>query len=215
VLDLPRGLSPEALSAIASLEAETVSADGGRLKLEWSTLQSRSGDKVEDVLWWDEGRLVGFVGLYAFGGPSVEVAGMVHPEYRRQGIGFRLLDEAIELCRGRGERHLLLVAPRTSVAARVLAESRGGVLEHSEHALDLDGAATQGPSDPSLGLRPASSDDVSVLVRILADAFGQSPRPIDLDAPGVSILVAERDGSIVATLGLNPSRRSGAYTASP
>jgi GNAT superfamily N-acetyltransferase len=215
VLDLPRGLSPEALSAIASLEAETVSADGGRLKLEWSTLQSRSGDKVEDVLWWDEGRRVGVVGLYAFGGPSVEVAGMVHPEYRRQGIGFRLLDEAIELCRGRGERHLLLVAPRTSVAARVLAESRGGVLEHSEHALDLDGAATQGPSDPSLGLRPASSDDVSVLVRILADAFGQSPRPIDLDAPGVSILVAERDGSIVATLGLNPSRRSGAYTASP
>ena len=205
MLDLPCGLSPEALSAIASLETETVSADGGRLKLEWSTLQSRSGDKVEDVLWWDEGRLVGFVGLYAFGGPSVEVAGMVHPEYRRQGIGSRLLDEAIELCRRRSEGRLLLVAPRTSVGARVLAESRGGALEHSEHALDLDGAATQGPSDPSLRLRPASIDDLSELVRILADAFGQSPRPIDLDTPGVSMLVAERDGSIVATLGLNQS----------
>jgi ribosomal protein S18 acetylase RimI-like enzyme len=205
VLDLPRGLSPEALSAIASLETETVSADGGQLKLEWSTLRSRSGDKVEDVLWWDEGRLVGFVGLYAFGGPSVEVAGMVHPEYRRQGIGSRLLEEAIELCRRRSERQLLLVVPRTSVGARVLAESRGGALEHSEHALDLDGAVTQGPSDPSLRLRPASIDDISELVRILADAFGQSPRPIDLDTPGVSMLVAERDGSIVATLGLNQS----------
>jgi ribosomal protein S18 acetylase RimI-like enzyme len=130
---------------------------------------------------------------------------MVHPEHRRQGIGSRLLDEAIELCRGRGERHLLLVAPRTSVGARVLAESRGGALEHSEHALDLDGAVTQGPSDPSFSLRPASSDDISELTRILADAFGQSPRPIDLDSPGVSMLVAERDGSIIATLSLNQS----------
>jgi ribosomal protein S18 acetylase RimI-like enzyme len=143
--------------------------------------------------------------MYSFGGPSVEVAGMVHPGYRRQGIGTRLLDEAIELCHGRGERHLLLVAPRTSPGARVLAESKGGVLEHSEHALDLDGAVTRGPSDPSLSLRPASSGDISALVRILADAFGQSPRPIDLDAPGVSMLVAERDGSIVATLGLEQS----------
>jgi GNAT superfamily N-acetyltransferase len=136
VLDLARGFSPDALSALASLEAETVSADGGRLKLEWKTLQSRSGDHVEDVLWWDNGRLVGFVGLYAFGDPTVELAGMVHPDYRRQGIGTRSLGEAIELCRVRSERQLLLVAPRASVGARVLAESRGGFLGHSEHVLN-------------------------------------------------------------------------------
>jgi ribosomal protein S18 acetylase RimI-like enzyme len=205
VLDLARGLSPDSLSALASLEAETVSADGGRLKLEWSTLQSRSGDDVEDVLWWDEGRLVGFVGLYAFGGPAVELAGMVHPDYRRQGIGTRLLDEAIELCRGRTERQLLLVAPRTSQVARILAESRGGILEHSEHALDLDGAVTEGPSDKSIILRPASGDDIFDLAGILADAFGQPARPLDVDALGESTLVAERDGSVIATLALNRS----------
>jgi ribosomal protein S18 acetylase RimI-like enzyme len=205
VLDLARGLSPDALSALASLERETVSADGGRLKLEWHTLRSRSGDGVEGVLWWDEGRLVGFVGLYAFGGPTVEVAGMVHPVYRRQGIGTRLLDEAIELCRGRSERQLLLVAPRTSVGARVLAESRGGVLEHYEHGLDLDGAVTEGPWDPSLSVRPASSDDISELTRITAEAFGQLPRATDLHTPGQSTVVAERDGSVVATLRLNQS----------
>jgi len=205
VLDLPRGLSPESLSALASLEAETVSADGGRLKLEWSTLRSRSGDDVEDVLWWDQGRLVGFAGLYAFGGPAVEVAGMVHPDYRRQGIGTRLLDEAIELCRGRSERQLLLVAPRTSRGARILAESRGGILEHSEHALDLDGAVTDGPSDMSIHLRPASGDDIFELARILADAFGQPARPMSVDALEESTLVAERDGAVIATLALSRS----------
>jgi ribosomal protein S18 acetylase RimI-like enzyme len=205
VLDLARGLSPDSLSALASLEAETVSADGGRLKLESRTLQARSGDEVEDVLWWDEGRLVGFVGLYAFGGPAVEVAGMVHPDYRRQGIGTRLLDEAIELCRGRSERQLLLVAPRTSIGARVLAESRGGALEHSEHALDLDGAVTEGPSDKFIILRPASGRDIPELARILADAFGQPARPMDADALGESTLVAQRDGSVIATLALSRS----------
>jgi GNAT superfamily N-acetyltransferase len=162
VLDLACGLSPGSLAALASLEAETVSADGGRLKLEWSTLRSRSGDDIEDVLWWDEGRLAG---LYAFGGPAVEVAGMVHPDYRRQGIGTRLLDEAIELSRGRSERQLLLVAPRTSRGARILAESSGGTLEHSEHALDLDGAVTEGPWDVSIVLRPASGADIFELAR--------------------------------------------------
>lgn len=93
---------------------------------------------------------MGFAGLYAFGGPTVEVGGMVHPNFRRRGIGGRLLDEARQLCQERGSRKLLLVIPRSSPGGRALAESRGGYLEHSEHALELLGASSEGPSDPSL-----------------------------------------------------------------
>lgn len=134
MLKLTRGLSRDALSQIAALELDSVSADGGRLKLEWSTLESRSGDAVEDILWWEDDRLVGFLGLYAFGGPTVELSGMVHPDYRRRGIGTKLLDEAIKLCRERGRHKILLVIPRTSPCGRALAESRRGFLDHSAHA---------------------------------------------------------------------------------
>jgi ribosomal protein S18 acetylase RimI-like enzyme len=158
-----------------------------------------------DILWWEDDRLVGFAGLYAFGGPTVEVGGMVHPNFRRRGIGGRLLDEARQLCQERGSRKLLLVIPRSSPGGRALAESRGGYLEHSEHALELLGASSEGPSDPSLLLRPATGDDVVEVARILAAVFGDTSPPRNLDYPGESTLVAERNGSIIATLRIHQS----------
>ncbi len=192
------------LDQIAALEVDTVSADGGRLKLEWSALSSRKGDSVEDVLWWEDGRLVGFLGLYAFGGPTVELAGMVHPEHRRRRIGTRLLNEAIELCRGRHDR-ILLVVPRSSPGGRALAASHHGFLDHSEHALDLEGAAAEGPSDSSITLRPVTRGDIDDEARILAEAFGDPVNPRPLDASDDSRLVAERDGKVIATLRLQRS----------
>jgi len=70
MLEFARGLSDRALRGIAELEARVIAADGGRLKLEWRVLRVRSGREVEDLLWWDGGRCLGFLGLYAFGAPA-------------------------------------------------------------------------------------------------------------------------------------------------
>ncbi len=67
MIELARGLADRELSALAELESHAIAADGGRLKLEWGVLRSRSGNDVEDVLWWEGDRLAGFLGLYAFG----------------------------------------------------------------------------------------------------------------------------------------------------
>lgn len=200
MLELARGLPVETLTQIAQLESDSVSADGGRLKLEWSALASRSGNVVDDVLWWEEGRLTGFIGLYAFGGPSVELAGMVHPNSRRRGIGTRLLDEAMTLCRERGHDKILLVVPRTSPGGRTLAQSRHGSLDHSEHVLEAVGEVAPGPTDPSLILRPVSSDDLADEARILSEAFGRTGSSEARDAPDESRLVGERDGHVIATV---------------
>lgn len=203
MLERSRGLSPEALSGVAALEADVVAADGGRLKLEWGALATRPVDEVNDVLWRESGRIVGFVGLYAFGGATMEVTGMVHPDVRRRGVGAALLDEAMGLARERGRDKFLLVAPRTSVGARVLAESRGGVIEHSEHAMDLEGPAPEGPSDPDVLLRAAAEGDAEDLSRILDEAFGESHASPPPDGPGSATLVAERGGRVIATLRLS------------
>ncbi|HTX00499.1 MAG TPA: hypothetical protein VMD59_17095, partial [Acidimicrobiales bacterium] len=63
-----RGLAESELDAIANLERRVVEADGGRLKLEWGTLRQRETSQVSDLLWLEDGRVLGFAGLYAFGG---------------------------------------------------------------------------------------------------------------------------------------------------
>jgi ribosomal protein S18 acetylase RimI-like enzyme len=48
-------------------------------------------DRVEDLLWWEGERLLGFPGLYPFGS-AVELAGMVAPAARRLPLISRVLN---------------------------------------------------------------------------------------------------------------------------
>src|SRR6185503_7821099 len=109
MVDLSVGLSVTALDAIAGLERRVVAADGGRLKLEWDALRRRSGRDVEDVLCWDGERLLGFLGIYLHGAPTIELAGMVDPAARRRGIGTALLDAGLRVCEQREHAAVLLV----------------------------------------------------------------------------------------------------------
>jgi ribosomal protein S18 acetylase RimI-like enzyme len=202
MIELARGLSSRDLRELAELETRVVAADGGRLKLEWRVLRTRAGQDVEDVLWWEDDRLLGFLGLYSFGAPAVEIAGMVDPAARRRGIATELLEAALQMCRERGYERALLVTPRGSVAGREFAQRRAAVLEHSEHALVLLGAPTEGATDPRLTLRTATRADASELSRLLAAAFGDPPMNLadHLVEDSARTVVVELEGSVVGTV---------------
>lgn len=200
MLERSRGLDADALESVARLEVATIAADGGRLKLEWGALKSRRDNEVRDLLWRDDGEVVGFAGLYVFGSMTPEVTGMVHPSHRRRGIGSALLDEMVRLCSELGDAKFLLVTPRSSEAAQRLAATRGGALDHSEHALALRGAVVDGPEDPAVVLRRATVADADEVQRLLAAAFGHATVPLDLAEPNEPTMVAERDGTTIATL---------------
>lgn len=212
MVEFAAGLSPEALKAIAALERQVIEADGGRLKLEWGTLQDRSGDRVDDLLWWEGDRLAGFLGFYGFESKP-ELAGMVAPDARRRGIGGALLDAALSLCRDRGSPQPLLIVPRPSEAGRRLAERHGGVLDHSEHALVLTGAPTSGPQGQPVRLRPATEADLPLIGHLLEQGFGWRP-PDDLgerlDSPRERTAIIELDGSAVGTIRLRRDETGGA-----
>jgi ribosomal protein S18 acetylase RimI-like enzyme len=204
VVQLAAGLSPRALQAIAELEQRVTGADGGRLKLEWGTLRGRKGDRVEDVLWWEGDRLLGFLGVYGFAS-SPELAGMVAPDARRRGIGTALLDAALALCRERGDRQPLLIVPRHSLAGKRLALRHGGVLDHSEHALVLSGDPAGGTRESMVTLRPAAAADVPFVAELLEVGFG-APAPAGfaerLDSPMRRTVIVECSGSRVGTMSL-------------
>jgi len=209
VLEPRHGLDDATLAAIGDLERRTVAADGGRLKLEWGVLRSRPADQVEDLLWWDGGRLVGFLGIYAFGAPTAELTGMVDPNFRRRGIATALLEAALPLCRERRYSRVLLVTPRTPPAAAALAQARGGVLDHSEHALQLDGDPADGPTDPRVTLRGMDAGDRAAVDALLRAGFGWE-RPQDEVADDAEVeharsdeastLVVELGGEVIGTL---------------
>ena len=113
------------------------------------------------------------------------------------------------LCRERGDRQPLLIVPRPSVAGKRLALHRGGVLDHSEHALVLSGEPTSGPHKPALSLRPATAADLPIVSRLLELGFGE-PAPDGLadrvDSPRERTVIVELSGTAVGTLRL---RRDG------
>ncbi|MFZ0970677.1 MAG: GNAT family N-acetyltransferase [Solirubrobacteraceae bacterium] len=201
MLEPAAALPPRVLDAIAALERRVIEVDGGRLKLEWGRLRGRSGDRVEDLLWWEGDRLVGFLGIYGFE-TLPELAGMVDPDARRRGIGTALLDAAISLCRDRGALRPLLIVPRASPTGRRLALRCGGVLDHSEHALVLSGDPITGPHGP-VGLRRATVADIPLISRLVELGFG-GPAPDDLasrlDSTYERTVIVELDGSAVGTL---------------
>jgi ribosomal protein S18 acetylase RimI-like enzyme len=214
VIELAHGLSGRARHAISDLEMRVLAADGGRLKLEWRALESRNGQEVNDVLWWDGERVLGFLGLYAYGGHAVEIAGMVDPDARRGGIATRLLEEALPICRARRFDRALLIIPRQSEAGQALAVDREAVLDHSEHALLLTGPPAEGDADPSIELRTATSADVPELSRLLSAGFGGSwPDPLGQASDASRTLLVEREGVPVGTIRVTRDRddRGGIY----
>lgn len=204
VLTETAGLTESDLAEIADLERRVLAHDGGRLKLEWSSLRGRSGDRVDDLLWRDGGRLVGFLGFYQFGSQEVELAGMVDPQHRRRGIATELVHAALPLAAERGRSRVLLVTPRSTSAGAAFARAKGAALEHSEHYLSL--GATPGPvANPTVAVRPAVPADRDDVVRILSAAFGYSADHVDLthSSPAERTMLVERDGAAVATVALN------------
>jgi ribosomal protein S18 acetylase RimI-like enzyme len=199
-------LDDAALTAIAGLEQRVVAADGGRLKLEYGVLRHRDDARVEDLLWWHGDRLVAFCGLYVFG-PEPELAGMVDPDHRRNGIGSELLRTAAGLLGERGLPRALLVTPRTTPAGASFAVAHGGVHEHSEHYLVLRGTPEPGDRHRDVVIRDATGDDVPVLRRLLSAAFEEDEDEDGLEelmhAPETKQLVIERDGGVVGCLRLS------------
>lgn len=111
------------LRSIKSLVDLSAQQDGFRVKLYWNILQNRLTQELNDIFYFIDGNLVGYLALFTFEVDEAEISLVVHPKYRRQRIGQRLLSEALLELRMRRITKTLWICPQQSMIDRHYVQS--------------------------------------------------------------------------------------------
>ncbi|WP_336771492.1 GNAT family N-acetyltransferase [Paenibacillus sp. MMO-58] len=100
----------------------------------------RSGIRqINEYMYFDGHELIGYMGICEFGGADtpLEVNGMVHPEYRRQGVFDTLSRLVLAEWSRRSSKSMLLLSDRKSEAGQAFIQGTGAEYHHSEHEMYL------------------------------------------------------------------------------
>ena len=130
-------LTEEEATAIEQLITTCNNYEGLHMRIDVGALRQRPGNEANDFLYYEDGALVGYLYVEGWGGRDREIAGMVHPDYRRRGIFSSLLAAAKDECRQRAVQKLILVCEQFSQSGLAFVQSMKAQLEYSEHEMVL------------------------------------------------------------------------------
>ena len=177
-----RGLAPEEVAEIRGL-AEMCNALEG-LDLTLNLAPEPPPGETNQFLCYQDGVLAGYCSMYP--GRNTEMSGMVHPDYRRRGIGRELFAAARDEVIRRGAR-ALLICETGSASGQAFVSALGLPRDMAEHRMELRSFPVPPPSDERFRLRRAEPEDVDTLARVSAEAFGD---PLDRTRERVTQLMA-------------------------
>lgn len=173
---LRQGLSTEELQEIRRLADICEQHDGIQLKLNWEMLKNRSWIEANDFLCYQGGRLIGYLALYGFGSREIELNGMVHPAFRRNGVFSRLLCEARAECRRRGIPRLLFICDRSSESGNAFVTQLGARYTFSEYGMEMiEYEQPVNFTSPELRFKPVGAtetQDMADVARLDSACFG-------------------------------------------
>ncbi len=180
-LHVSYGLSSEDYQRIVALADVCRQYDGIDLSvpLNLPMLQNRPDTEGNDLMYMVEaGKLVGYLGLYKMGTRNeLELTGMVHSDFRRQGIFRKLLARAKALGDERGIGRMLLIADQGSSVAGMSAVALGAVYQFSEYRMYYQASSSAKkptPVNPHVTIEKAEEADLPALVAIAIACFEQS-----------------------------------------
>ncbi|WHX47277.1 GNAT family N-acetyltransferase [Paenibacillus woosongensis] len=190
---------------VAELQRVCEKLGGFTLKLNWEILHSRKDSNPQDLFLHQDGKLIAFLGVYDFGG-KIELCGMVHPDYRRQGHFTSLLDQAMQSNKLHGSKEILLNTPAASDSGVKFLQARSCTYALSEYQMKYEASSDRLAAEQNdcsrVALRKASCSqaDREILIRLDVEGFGLSPEDAARiyeeigpeDASGYDII--ERDG---------------------
>ncbi|WP_026693839.1 GNAT family N-acetyltransferase [Peribacillus kribbensis] len=157
------------LHEIRELQDQCEKADGIQLKLNWGTLEKKEESELQDCSHFEDGRLIGFAGVYDFGN-KVEICGMVHPDYRRKGICTGLYQKAMKMAGASRGREILLNAPENSLTAKEFLKNIPFEFSVSEFQMKWQEAQLE--EEEGVELRLRTERDTSLEIELDHRCFG-------------------------------------------
>lgn len=169
---------------------------------------------INEFMYFSGTQLVGYIGISAFGGASAspEVTGMVHPNYRRQGIFSKLFELALAECRRRNTGSVLLLCDRKSASGQKFLEKVGAVYSISEFEMYLHDEPTEENKMRlcEIDFRKATNADAFEVARQNTIYFGNRIEeenedislPEDEERRGMIIYLAEKDNQLIGKVHL-------------
>jgi ribosomal protein S18 acetylase RimI-like enzyme len=166
----------DTLKDVEELQQRCEQFDGISLKLNWDMLRLPPASGGADwLVTYEDELLVGFLGLYGFGG-EMEICGMVRPGYRRRGIFTSLWKRAQSIISRNNITTLLLNAPASSASAKGFLKTLPVTFNHAEYQMKWDGNSVNSSLQESSAagvvmLRPAREDEAGFLIELDAEGF--------------------------------------------
>ena len=230
-LKLKSNLDHKDYKLIHMLEIQCVQNDQITLKLELdyklSDAQNRTADTVisdiNEFMYFNGEELIGYMGICSFGGITqpLEITGMVHPEYRRQGIFSKLMELVIAECRRRNAEGILALCDKKSISGQGFLKKISAVYKFSEFEMYLNHKSyeTLEKQQPSgITFRKAVNADASEITRQNTIYFGDDSEeenedsedsgillPEEEEKRGMTIYIAEKEESVIGKVNLQMS----------
>lgn len=157
---------------LEQLVKAAVAVDGAPPKIYWHLIDK---ERIKPWNFWlcDEEKLIAFFAAYEFTEKTVEITGVVHPEYRRENLFKNFLNSFLRDNPGIGK--VLLVGANAFSTERTM-EKLGARCVDTEFELTLSLAVARIESSKirESSLQLADQDDLSELLRIDLACFGGS-----------------------------------------
>lgn len=166
-----RTLTEAEVAEIGQLITVCNDYEGLYMRLGLDELRKRSGDEARDLLYYEDGALVGYLAIDGWG-KERELTGMVRPGYRRRGIFSQLFAAAKEEYQRLGVRKLILVCEQSSASGQAFVKTTGAQRGYAEHEMVLGAFKERRIFHEGLQMRQANSGDLDAIASILATDSG-------------------------------------------
>ncbi len=184
IISMKFELDEEEYKAIKKLEALCYAEQNTNLKLELDFKMRQRKNSIKnkimtEFIYHENEILVGYLGLCNFHGTSVEVSGMVHPEFRRKGIFKKLYLLAKEEWQKICPSEVLLICDHISLSGSAFIDHLGAEYGSSEYKMRLSKKTLELNPMPNIKLRLANSEDVAEIDRQTSIYFGFPEKKAD------------------------------------
>jgi ribosomal protein S18 acetylase RimI-like enzyme len=177
-------------------------------KLSMPKGESENLNIINEFMYYDENKLIGYIGICEFGSKILEVNGMVHPEYRKNGVFKRLFSLVEDEWRKRESKKILLLCDANSISGQEFIKNTGACLENSEYEMFLLNPVKQDTTMKNVVLRKANNKDAKEVAWQDSIYFGKEFKEEDILMPeeeekcGSVTYMAEVDNKVIGKVRL-------------